>query len=107
MTGSPFTALADGVSVTLRVTPRASANRILSVGETLPGTIALKVSVTAAPEDGKANDAIIKLLAKAWHLAKSDITIVRGVAERNKVLHLRGDAETLLPRLIRWAETEL
>lgn len=107
LTATPFTALSDGVSVNLRVTPRASVSRIHSVGETIPGTIALKISVTAVPEDGKANDAVIKLLANAWHLAKSDISVVKGPTDRNKVIHLRGDAATLLPRLIQWVETEL
>lgn len=77
------------------------------MGETIPGTIALKISVTAVPEDGKANDAVIKLLANAWHLAKSDISVVQGATDRNKVIHLRGDATSLLPRLIQWVETEL
>ncbi len=77
------------------------------MGETIPGTIALKISVTSVPEDGKANDAVIKLLANAWHMAKSDISVVRGATDRNKVLHLRGDASSLLPRLIHWVETEL
>ena len=47
---------------------------------------ALKISVTAAPEGGKANEAVIALLAKEWGVAKSAISVVTGATDRRKVV---------------------
>lgn len=48
----------------------------------------LVVRVTKVPEKGKANEAVVKLLAKHFGVAKSQIKIVRGVAGRNKVVEI-------------------
>jgi len=71
-----------GAEVRLRVTPKASRN---AVEETPEG---LKVWVTTAPEDGKANKAVVKLLADALGVAKSHLTLVRGATSRDKVFRL-------------------
>ena len=55
--------------------------------------------VTAVPEAGKANEALIKLLAKEWGVAKSSISLVAGATDRNKILHIAGDAGDLMARL--------
>ncbi|MCI0438830.1 MAG: DUF167 domain-containing protein [Chloroflexi bacterium] len=57
----------------------------------------LKVYVTAAPEDGRANDAVVALLAKRLGVSKSAISIVRGHRSRDKVLRVDGmsDEEAL------------
>lgn len=71
----------------LRVTPKASANRIKA--ERQPdGSWLLKVYVTAVPEDGKANAAVIKLLAKELKCAPSSLTITRGLTDRNKTVRI-------------------
>ncbi|MCB1559420.1 MAG: DUF167 domain-containing protein [Alphaproteobacteria bacterium] len=46
----------------------------------------LKVSVTAVPEKGKANQSLIKLLSKHWKIPKSEIEIIKGETERHKIL---------------------
>jgi hypothetical protein len=92
-------ATSDGVRVALRVAPKSSANRILGCADEADGGRVLKVAVTAAPEDGKANEAVIALLAKAWHLPKRDLSIAMGAAARRKVLHVAGDTTVLLRRL--------
>ena len=99
MTGSPFTRTADGVRVALRVTPGASRTGITGLAGTATGGRALKVSVTVVAEGGKANDAVIKVLAKTWRLAKSSLTLVSGQTDRNKVVHVSGDPEALMSRL--------
>ncbi len=48
----------------------------------------LKISVMAQPIDGKANKALINLLAKKLHIAKSNITIVKGENSRDKILNI-------------------
>ncbi len=50
----------------------------------------LKIDVTAPPEGGKANDAVIALLAKALGVAKSDVEIVRGLRSRDKLVRVHG-----------------
>jgi uncharacterized protein YggU (UPF0235/DUF167 family) len=85
--------------VRVRLAPGASANRLAGVVAEADGGIALKVMVTAVAEHGKANAALIALLARTWHLAKSDIAIVAGAGDRRKTLHVAGAAAQLLPVL--------
>jgi len=71
------------------------------------GDVALKVSVTAVPEDGKANRAVIRLLSKVWAVPKSDMVVVAGATDRNKVLLISGGDASLLGRLEKWLEREM
>ncbi len=71
-----------GAEFTLRVTPRASRDMI---EETPAG---LRVTVTAPPEDGKANASVTKLLARALGVAKSRLTLIRGATARDKTFRL-------------------
>lgn len=71
-----------GAEFALRVTPKASRDRIVAEGD------ALRVYVTTPPEDGKANAAVQKLLAKALGVAKSHLTLVRGQTSRDKLFRL-------------------
>ncbi len=59
----------------------------------------LKVAVTAVPEKGNANTAVIALLAKSWKLRKSDIEVVRGATQRTKTILIRGGDQDLATRL--------
>ena len=72
----------------VRVQPKAKRNSI----EVVEGS-KLKVYVTAAPEDGKANDAVVALLAKSLGVAKSHIRILRGHKSRDKLLDIKGLTE--------------
>ena len=74
--------LRPGAVLTCRVTPKAARNQIERDGDTL------RIYVTTVPEGGKANAAVIKLLAKALGLAKSRLTLVRGEAARDKVFRI-------------------
>lgn len=94
--------MADGVRVAVKLTPKASQDRIQDIAEEADGTLVLKVGVTAAPEGGKANAALIKLLAKTWKLPKSAIHLVSGAADRRKVLRITGAPDSLLLRLEHW-----
>lgn len=99
-----FAAALGGVTIRLRVTPRGPADRIQGYHEDAEGRAALKVSVTAPPEDGKANAAVVRLLAKAWKLPKSAFTVLLGATDRNKLLRIDGDPSELLERLTRWMD---
>ncbi|PTW51220.1 MULTISPECIES: DUF167 domain-containing protein [Rhodovulum] len=71
-----------GTEIAVRVTPRASRDRILAE----EGQI--RVYVTVVPEDGKANAAVTKLLAKALGVPKSRLDLVRGQTARDKVFRV-------------------
>lgn len=70
--------------IAIRLTPKASANKIGEVKRLPDGTEQLAVYVTAVPENGKANEAMIKLLAKHYRVAPSRISVVQGHTSRNK-----------------------
>lgn len=101
---SPVRAVADGVTVAVRLTPKARANRIDGVvaTESDEAAGALKARVTAAPESGKANAALLQLLSKQWKLPKSAMTVASGVKDRRKTVHVAGDPAMLAARLDRW-----
>jgi hypothetical protein len=86
----------------VRLTPKAGANRIDGIAADAAGACALKARVTAAPESGKANAALLKLLAKSWKLPKSSLSIAGGAKDRNKVIHIAGDSGTLDSHLANW-----
>lgn len=72
-----------GHEIAVRVTPRASRNAV-----TLGPDGAIRVSVTTVPEDGNANAAVIKLLAKSIGIAKSRLVLVRGASARDKLFRI-------------------
>jgi uncharacterized protein (TIGR00251 family) len=83
-----------GCEVEVRVTPRASKNRIHLTAA------GIKVWVTAPPTDGQANAAVCQLLAKTLGLSKSAVSIAKGDASRTKRIHIAGmDAEDVIRRL--------
>lgn len=79
----------------VRVQPKASANKIL--GEHAG---ALKVAVTAPPEKGKANAAVVALLSEALGVPKSAVEIVRGRTSRTKTLRIKGLTKEILSQLL-------
>ncbi|MTH58161.1 DUF167 domain-containing protein [Paracoccus litorisediminis] len=71
-----------GTEIAVRVTPKASRNAVTVDGATI------RVHVTTVPEDGKANAAVVKLLAKALGVAKSRLVLTRGATSRDKVFRI-------------------
>jgi uncharacterized protein (TIGR00251 family) len=78
--------------IEIRVRPNTSRNK---VGGTAGNPPRLIVAVQAPAVDGKANDAVIKELAKAFDCRARDFTIVFGELGRDKRLLVQGDLETL------------
>jgi uncharacterized protein (TIGR00251 family) len=87
--------IADGVSFAIRVHPRAKKNAIAGeIGD------ALKVSLTAPPLDGRANDACIEFFAKLLKVPRASVSIASGQTSRNKVIRVTGlSAQQLRERL--------
>ena len=71
-----------GTEIAVRVTPKASANRI-TVEDGL-----IRVYVTTVPEDGKATAAVVKLLSTATGVPKSRLTLLRGATSRDKLFRV-------------------
>ena len=85
----------DGLEVRIRAVPRASKNEIQGLHDG-----ALKIRLTTAPVDGKANQALIKFLSKELKLPQGHITLLRGETARQKTVHLTGLTKTeLMERL--------
>lgn len=75
-------------SLRVRVTPKAKLSQIKK--ETLEdGSIYYKIYVNAVAEDGKANKAVIKLLAEAVGLPQSALTIIRGLTSKDKIIQIK------------------
>jgi hypothetical protein len=85
--------------VRVKLAPRAAREALGGVFVDADGSAFLRASVTAAPEGGKANTALIALLARAWRLPKSVITVVAGARERKKTLLIAGDPAVLVKHL--------
>lgn len=77
--------------LTIHLTPHASCNKIEGWGFNTKKQKILRVKVTAIPEKGKANEALIKLLSKTLQLPKSRIILIRGLHSRIKEVEI--DAE--------------
>lgn len=98
----PIAAAAGGVTVAIRLTPKArheSLDRAPSPG---PDGPVLRASVTAPASEGAANAALIALLAKRWRLPKSALSIVAGAKDRAKRVHVDGDPAALATRIEDW-----
>jgi len=80
-----FIETAEGVTFAVRVQPRARRN----VVAWLKGD-ALKVCVTAPPEDGRANEAVVELLADTLGVKRRQVEIIAGATSRDKVVRVRG-----------------
>ena len=96
----PFRVEGEGLRLAVRVTPRASVNRIEGVVEAGEGT-ALQVRLASPPVEGAANKALLALLAKALELRKADVVLLSGETSRLKIVALRGHPEELAGRLHR------
>ncbi|HKD02300.1 MAG TPA: DUF167 domain-containing protein [Terriglobales bacterium] len=81
----PIKQSASGVTFAVRLRPRARKNEI--TGE---AGDALKLSLTAPPLEGRANQACIEFFAKLLKLPRSSITIAAGQGSRNKVIRVAG-----------------
>jgi uncharacterized protein len=84
-----------GVVVSVKVQPNASKDRV--VGEHADQ---IKIAVTVAPEKGKANKAVIKILSKSLGVKSSDIQIVAGETSRDKKVFIRNINEEDINRVI-------
>lgn len=81
----PIRESANGATFAIKVHPRAKKNAIAGEADG-----ALKLSLTAPPIDGKANDACIEFFAKLLKVARASVTIASGETRRAKVIRVSG-----------------
>jgi len=77
--------VAPGSELTVRLTPRASRDAVALQPD---GTLAVRV--TAPPVDGRANEALCRLLARELGIAPSRVSLIRGHKGRTKVVRVEG-----------------
>lgn len=91
-------ALPDGVSVAVKVQPKARRPGLHGTAPAADGP-RLRIAVSEPPEDGRANRAACATLAAALHVAASAVQVTAGATAREKHLFVGGDPATLCQRL--------
>jgi len=71
-------------TISVKIIPRAKKIEVI---ELTPNSF--KIRLTAAPVDGKANDQLLKILAKHFKIAKSCLVITKGLTSRNKIVNIQ------------------
>lgn len=89
----------DGITLAVRLTPRAGRDAIDGIEPLADGRRVLKVRVRAAASEGAANAALIALIAKALGVAQRDVQIVAGTTARVKRVRVAGTGAALAARL--------
>jgi uncharacterized protein YggU (UPF0235/DUF167 family) len=95
----PWKAVAGGLVVSVRATPKSARDGIEGVARLADGSVVLKLRVRAAPSDGEANEALSRLLARAAGVSPSAASLVRGGGGRIKSFRLIGDPIRLVAAL--------
>ena len=85
-----------------RLTPKASKNSIVNLAHKTDGSVVIKTSVTATPEAGKANTALLKLLATEWKLPKLALSIINWATTLRKIIEIATDRQIVEPVLTAW-----
>ena len=88
-----------GVGFQVRLTPKGGRDAVEGWAAASDGTLHLKARVRAAPENGKANTALIALLADTLDVPKSAVKIASGTTGRLKRIKIAGDGAALAARL--------
>lgn len=104
MDSEAWAAEPDGVAIFLRLTPKGGRDAVEGIEQLSDGRRVLKARVRAAPEDGKANAALLALLAKALGAPKSALRIAAGETSRVKKVFVAGDPALYLDALAKLAQ---
>ncbi|MDX8453530.1 DUF167 family protein [Mesorhizobium sp. VK9D] len=89
----------NSIDLYVRLTPKAALDRIDGVETAADGRSHLKARVRAVPENGAANAALERMMAKALGVPVSAVSVVAGGTSRLKTLRILGDAAALVERL--------
>lgn len=87
----PLRTTPHGLTFSIKVHPKAKKNAITGLlGDSL------KLSLTAPPVDGKANDAVLRFFADLFNIPRSAVTIVSGHSSRAKIVMVSGVSEEIV-----------
>lgn len=92
---APFRLRDDGVDLFVRLTPKAAMDRLEGTEISADGRAHLRARVRAVPENGAANEALVRLVAKALGVPRSAVSVVAGGTARLKTLRVLGDPAAL------------
>jgi uncharacterized protein YggU (UPF0235/DUF167 family) len=101
MDGAPWIAVADRLGLTVRLTPKGGRDSLDGVGTLADGRKVLQARVRAAPSEGEANAALVRLLAKELGVPARDVRLEAGAGARLKRIRIDGDGGALAARLER------
>ena len=99
--GPPWQVTAGGLALTVRLTPKGGRDAIDGIEQMADGRSVLKVRVRAAPSEGEANEALVRLIAKALGVAPRQVTLTAGATARVKRLAVAGAGPALAATLAR------
>jgi uncharacterized protein YggU (UPF0235/DUF167 family) len=95
----PWSSAANGIVLTVRLTPRGGRDALEGVAQLADGASVLKARVRAAPSAGEANAALVRLLAGALGVAARDVSLIAGDTARRKRVKIVGDRAALAAAL--------
>jgi len=96
---SPLRPGKGGLLLSVRATPKSSRDEVTGLYRDPNGAVSLAVKVTAAPDKGRANRAVIETVAAWAGVPKSRLSLASGETERHKVLLLEGESTRLAERV--------
>jgi uncharacterized protein YggU (UPF0235/DUF167 family) len=97
--GAPWYFVPGGVAVAVRLTPKGGRDSIDGVEQRADGCSVVKARVRAAPHEGEANDALVRMIAKTVGVPPRDVTLAGGASARVKRLVISGDGPTIIAAL--------
>ena len=103
----PWTLAVDGLVLAVRLTPKGGRDAIDGAEQLADGRNILKVRVRAAPSEGAANAALIKLIAAALDTAPRNVSLTAGATARIKRLKIAGNGTALAAALDRLIEPKV
>jgi uncharacterized protein len=95
----PWVVAADGITLAVRLTPKGGRDAIEGIEALADGRAVLKARVRAAASDGEANDALVRLIARALRVPPRDVALVAGGSARLKRLKIAGQGVALAATL--------
>jgi uncharacterized protein len=97
--GVPWAVVPGGLAISVRLTPKGGRDAIDGIERLADGRAVLKARVRAAPSEGAANEALIRLVAQSLGVAPRDVTLAGGATSRVKRLMVAGDGAVLAAAL--------
>jgi uncharacterized protein len=98
---APWQVVADGLALTVRLTPKGGRDAIDGIERMADGRAVLTARVRAAASDGAANAALMRLIAASLAITPRHVTLVAGASARLKRLRIAGAAlAATLTRLV-------